>query len=310
VNILLKPSACALSLLLSAQVAAAPRTFVASTGVDTNPCSLTAPCRALQAGVNAVDPGGELVVLDSAGYGPVTIAKAVQIVVPPGVYAGITVSSISGTGITISAGSSDVVTLRGLTIKGPGGLFQGSTAINFLAGGALHVEDCTISGFGSPAIAFNGPGELYVSRTVIRDNNGGGINLSAPAGPAATATVDHSWILNSGFGDGVLVGANSRLTVRESTLSGNSSRGLRAFGNTAGNAEATVENCTISGNGEGILSGSTFTDNATVRVSNSTITDNSSGVRFLGANTLLSGGGNTIQGNTIHGTMTGTYLKE
>ena len=54
--------------------------------------------------------------LDSAGYGAVTINKAVSVIAPPGIYAGITVTA--GIGIDVTAGA---VALRGLTIRGLGG---------------------------------------------------------------------------------------------------------------------------------------------------------------------------------------------
>jgi len=40
-----------------------------------------------------VDPGGEVIALDAAGYGAVTITKSVNIIANPGFYAGITASS-------------------------------------------------------------------------------------------------------------------------------------------------------------------------------------------------------------------------
>src|SRR5207244_8950603 len=81
------------------------------------------------------DPGGEVTALDSGGYGPVTISQAVSLVAPPGVYAGISV--FSGTGITVNAGPSDVVTIRGLTLNGLGG----TDGIDFNSGAELYVQD-------------------------------------------------------------------------------------------------------------------------------------------------------------------------
>ena len=78
---------------------AAQRTFVASFGSDSAACALAAPCRGFAAAILKTDPGGEVIVLDSAGYGPVTIAKSVAIVAPPGIYAG--VSALTGDGIVI-----------------------------------------------------------------------------------------------------------------------------------------------------------------------------------------------------------------
>ena len=93
-----------------------PRTYVASSGLDTNDGRLATPCRSIGAALAQTDPGGEIIVLDSAGYGAVTINKAVSVIAPPGIYAGITVTA--GIGIDVTAG---VVALRGLTIRGPGG---------------------------------------------------------------------------------------------------------------------------------------------------------------------------------------------
>ena len=53
-----------------------------------------------------VDPGGEIVALDAAGYGAVNINKSVTIVANPGFYAGITASS--GTAVTINTAAVNV----------------------------------------------------------------------------------------------------------------------------------------------------------------------------------------------------------
>ena len=98
-------------------MATAQRTFVASYGNDANACSLTQPCRGFAAAVAKTDRNGEVIVLDSAGYGPVTINQPISIVAPAGIYAGITLSSDGSTGITINAGSNDQVILRGITVN-------------------------------------------------------------------------------------------------------------------------------------------------------------------------------------------------
>src|SRR5215831_3490796 len=84
--------------------ASAQRTFVASYGLTSNTafnCSLAKPCRAFGEAIGVTNAKGEVIVLDSAGYGPVTITKSVSLVAPPGIYAGITV--LSGDGVTINA---------------------------------------------------------------------------------------------------------------------------------------------------------------------------------------------------------------
>src|SRR5438876_2640495 len=95
----------------------AQRSFVsANHGNDANPCTVTLPCRNFAAAIAQTIAGGEVIVLDSGGYGPVTIGNSIALIAPPGVYAGIT--AFSGDAITINAGASDVVTLRGLTLNG------------------------------------------------------------------------------------------------------------------------------------------------------------------------------------------------
>jgi hypothetical protein len=94
------------------------RVFVASYGSDSNPCTFGSPCKTFQNAVTVVADHGEVTAIDSAGFGPVTITnKSVTITSPDGVEAGIAVAS-GGTGITINAGSTDTIVLRGLTIDG------------------------------------------------------------------------------------------------------------------------------------------------------------------------------------------------
>src|SRR2546428_9681579 len=125
--------------------------FVASTGNDANPgCTLGAPCRSCQVAFSTVGTGGEVVALDSAGYGVITIDRSVSIQVPPGVYAGVT-PGLGATGITVTtANSMDFVVLRGLTINGLGAALRG---IDFqFAAGTLYVDSCVIIGFTNQGI--------------------------------------------------------------------------------------------------------------------------------------------------------------
>ena len=74
-------SALAVSLLALGPCATAAhaqpvRVFVAAQGSDSNPCSFAAPCRTFQHAHDVVAAGGEINVLDPAGYGAVTISKA------------------------------------------------------------------------------------------------------------------------------------------------------------------------------------------------------------------------------------------
>ena len=93
--------ALATILLAGPSLAASQRTFVASYGSDLNPnCNLTLPCRSFNAAIAQTSGGGEVVILDTAGYGPMVINKAIKIIGPSGVYGGISVqggaSAITG----------------------------------------------------------------------------------------------------------------------------------------------------------------------------------------------------------------------
>src|SRR5262249_12853448 len=120
--------------------ALANRTFVSGSGSDANPCSLAPPRRSFAAAIVQPAPGAHTAVHDAAGYGAVTITQSISIVNEEGVEAGITVTT--GDGITVNAGASDVVNLRGLTIVGAGG----GNGITF-NGGNLNIQNCVIRGF-------------------------------------------------------------------------------------------------------------------------------------------------------------------
>src|SRR3954451_1088247 len=59
--------------------AQATRTWVSGVGDDVNPCSRTAPCKTFAGAISKTAEGGEIDALDPAGYGVVTIAKAMTI---------------------------------------------------------------------------------------------------------------------------------------------------------------------------------------------------------------------------------------
>jgi len=290
----------------SASHAQAPRTFVSGLGDDGNSCSRTAPCRTFARAIVATAAGGEVIALDSAGYGTVTISAAVSLVSPPGVYAGIAVSS--GNGINIIANDGDTIVLRGLTIVNQGSNGHG---ILFHSGGRLHVEGCVVNGFNigipnSSGLAFLGPGNLQVKDSFFRGNTQG-ILVLPPAGSAFGSIDNVRFEGNTGAGLNVHEGAT--VTVRNSVSSGNVG-GFTAFSESSAPAELNIENCVASNNTTGVSSATTSTGAATVRLSNSTVTNNFNfGILvFASPAVFLSRGNNTIEGNAtnISGTV-GSY---
>src|ERR1700758_2208948 len=129
--------ATSLGSMLCALPAQAQRVFVAAQGPDGNPCPFAAPGRTFQHAHDTVAAGGEIDVLDPAGYGAVTINKAISI--QGHGFAGITPTNTDA--VTISAGANDRVSLRGLLIDGGSSILSG---ITFNSGASLVVEDTLV----------------------------------------------------------------------------------------------------------------------------------------------------------------------
>jgi len=235
------------------------RTFVASNGSDSNPCSITTPCRGFTTALAHTASGGEIIVLDSAGYGPVTITQPVSIIAPPGVYAGVAV--FSGDGITINAPGGNVV-LRGLSINGLGG----NAGINITSATSVQLDNIIVSNMGAQGVVTSNSGTLVISDSVFRHNAGDGISqqagsltlervrsegnegrgLYAPTG--ATASIDSS-SFQQNFGEGIRVEDGGKVSVRASVISGNQSDGI--FVNAFNSGAVTIvelDNCMIDAN--------------------------------------------------------------
>jgi hypothetical protein len=133
-----------------------------------------------------VDPGGEVTAIDSAGFGPILITKAVTITSPNGVEAGIVPVS-GGNSITINAGPFDAITLSGLVVDGAG---IGANGILFSAGGYLIMQDCVVRNMTGDGIHFvsNFISHLSVTNTFVGHNVGNGI-LVQPVGSASVSAV-------------------------------------------------------------------------------------------------------------------------
>jgi hypothetical protein len=164
-----------LATLVALGLSAAPaqatnaRSFISSTGSDANPCTRALPCRTLQTAHNNTAASGEINFLDPAGYGTLTITKAISIVNDGVGSAGVLVTS-GAIGITINAGMNDAINLRGLIIEGTG---VGSVGIQFNSGGSLTIGNSVIRGLTNGGIRIDSTtsSKLVVSNTLIADNN-------------------------------------------------------------------------------------------------------------------------------------------
>jgi hypothetical protein len=270
----------AVGLALAGVLSAAPasaqavRTFVSPTGVDSAACSLTAPCRTFAAAYALTDAGGEIAVLGTAGYGTLTINKAISIVNGGGFEAGVAVPG-GGFGITIAAGTTDAVSLRGLTIDGAG---VGVDGISFNSGASLTVENCVIRHFTNTGIDFlpNATSRLSVANSLVADN-GNGIRVLPSGSGTVTAVFNRVQAINNFDGifvDGVESTGRVNSTVYESVASG-SGTGFTVASD-PGKAPTTlmVFHSVATNNDTGLDSQGVT---ATLRVAHSVVTGNTNG---------------------------------
>lgn len=283
------------------------RTFVSSHGSDANTatnCGFVNPCRGFTAALTVTDDGGEIIALDAAGYGAVTITKSVSITANPGVYAGISVAS--GDGVTIATPGVSV-SLRGLIINGTGG----TNGINMTNGAALFVENCVISNFSGPGIYVVTAAAVRVSDTVVKNNtqgihieNGASLDVTRskvlnnffvgiwanayPPGTITTASISDSVSVGSGPGAGFQVtdggtdGATAKMSVTRSTSSQNYWGAFVSRNNT--NLNTTV----------------------VMTLSNTMVSDNSYGFFNSGGGSILESLGNNAVRQNPFGDTTGT----
>lgn len=277
--------------------AASQRTFVATSGLDTNPCSRTQPCRSFAFAIAQTLAAGEVYVLDSGGYGPATITSSVTIQAE-GVLAGISV--FSGDGIDVNVASTDVVTLRGLTINGLGG----THGISFQAGGVLHVQKVTASNLAGNGvdIAANGA-QVYIDDSTLNDNSGNGLRVHGSSFVSADGChFDHNHV-------GVGVEGNAAGIIRNSAANGNSTTGFNATGTIGSPASLLLESCVAAYNTFGVLAVGTAANPSlgTVMISNVAVYGNGNGLYIPGSplgqlfGSIVSFGNNAVDGNINNG---------
>ena len=224
---------------LPASAVAGQRSFVASTGNDANPCTLQLPCRGFNAAITATNPGGEVVILDTAGYGPMTINKSIKIIGPSGVYGGISVIGGIGppppptTGILINAGDTDVITLRGLDVSGvPGAAPLPQYGIDIQNAGAVHIEKSSIGNFTQDTSScihldtaravqvFVVDSFLRECRTGVSINGSGPTNAERPSVEIDNTRIENALNTVAAGTSGLVLTGNFAVTFRDGIISG------------------------------------------------------------------------------------------
>jgi len=256
--------------------------FISGDGNDANNCLTPATaCRGLAMAQTTVATGGVIHVLPG-DYGAVTITKSIQIIADAG-QASISGSTVFVGAVTaaiiVNAGPTDVVKIRGMIFDRHGSVAGGG--VGLVAGGALHIENCTLVNAGAQyGIHFrpSGNSELVVSNSTIANNAGGGIEVRPGAGATATVTIDNTRLLNNARGLSVF--NRGHVTVRNSTIAGGT-MGVRAAGG-----------------------------NASVRIANSTISGNQTGLNAVSGADIISHRGNVLTDNVNNGAFTGAVNQQ
>jgi len=277
--------------LLPLSGSAAQRTFVSSVGSDANPCAIATPCRSFATALTHTDANGEIIVLDSAGYGPVIIDRSVSITAPPGVYAGVSVFA-GDDGVKIAGGGIDVA-LRGLTINGQGG----NRGIFYTLGASLRISNCIVSNMSGAGVSVGFGGEIVIEDSLIRDNAGAGLDIILnPNVIVARTTIDRNGTLGIDF---MPSASAASLSVTASHIVRNALIGIRV---NPKNVPATfsLTHSTVARNvSNGVyMSSSNGSSPITAALSDNSILQNSVGV------TAFSAGGVGL----VTGALTGNFI--
>lgn len=278
------------------------RTWISGTGVDQGGCGpIATPCRSLQYAHDVTNASGEIDVKDSAGYGAVTITKSIAIV-GEGSLAGV-LATAGNDAITINAGASDTVVLRGLTIEGAN---VGRNGIVFNGGKALDIAVCTVQNFVGSLPSGNGilvqpvSGTVSVSivDTTASHNGSAGFFYYPPSGSTASVTIQASRLNTSQNGSSgfavnrsLAAGGTTKITIFNSFSGNNGGEGF--YFNKAG--DVAIDLSTGSGNsstGFKALSGTIMT------VGRSTAANNGNVGLYNSGATVSSFGDNRLIGNS------------
>jgi hypothetical protein len=294
----------ALALVLSvagpAQAQGNARSWVSSTGSDSNGCSRELPCATFTRAVATAGVGGEINCVDAGSFNPVAITKSITIDCHD-VFAGV---RFTGIGILIdfaTFAADDTlkrVRLRNMSL---GGIDAGQFGIKITgansAGSTIFIEDSLIDGNNlSTARGIDdtrsGGGKLIVKNTTIRNYIGAAISV-LPAGGSANIQVFLDNVRAQATGTGAQFGNLVRATIDQSAFVGNAGAGILA----ASGAIVNVDRSTMTQNANGVQAAG-----GVIVLSNSNISLNTSQGINISGGSVFSFGNNRIVFNASPGT--------
>jgi hypothetical protein len=279
-------------LLMSAfPIFAAPRTYVASFGKDTNACTPEKPCRTFAAAIAVTDPNGEVTAIDSAEYGPFTLTSVgISVIAAPGAHASVTAKG-SANAITVNGPTNGMIALRNLHVTSDGTGFSNGIVIE--SGGTFTVDHCWIT-VPATGIKVNPPTSAIVAiaDTVVQQAYTG-VFIDSPMTPMVT--VNRCALTGVHFGVWVSQGD---LVLRDTTVDYAAQTALTVAG-VAVNPKVTVENCVFSHSPTGI-----YAALGVLSMRNSTVAKTFNGVAVDGGNVSIDSciiGGNSGVGVQVYG---------
>jgi hypothetical protein len=258
------------------------------------------PCRTLRGALSVTAAWGEVVVLDSADYGPppVTITQSVSITAPDGVNAALAVSH--GDGVVIR-GPGVVVSLQGLNIDGLGG---GANGINFSEGRRLRVKRCAIRYMSANGIQITAANTaVFINDVEVRENAQSGILLSG----SQTAFLDGVRAEVNGYG--VYAAAGAVVDIRNSSAAFNSYSGGFNLDASSADTTMTVSKSAAVGNTYGVTMYVVSPHHGYLTIDSSVIDSNpNGGITDMPPNQASTGGGTlTVTDSKITRNWNGIY---
>jgi hypothetical protein len=290
----------ALSLSALPSLAQNPRSFVATTGNDANTCTRNNECRTFARALAVTNVDGEVIALDSGGFGPFYVSQAVTVAAAPGVIASLT-GVFPTSAVSVNAPSTARVVLKGLTIIMPPTV--SAPALFASSFGELDISHCTVTGGGDGILVAAQPGSFAtISDSVASDAYQ--LNIGVYFTPTR--------ILRSRAENGHNIGVgvyNTTATLTDVVADGNVYTGFDISTNTA-NTFVTLDHCSATRNLTGVnasvLAGSTTS--STVRMNNCVVTESGQyGVVQNSGSFVMSMGNNLIEGSAlgdVNGTIT------
>jgi hypothetical protein len=260
--------------------AQAIRTFVSGHGTDTGTCALTAPCRTIAYALTQTASGGDIAVLDAAGYGGATITQSVNIINDGNGEASLTAVGIGQTALTINLTNGGAVTLRGLTLAGENDAQYG---IQFGASGTLNIQNSVIRGFNF-GVDFipTGKASLYVTDTIATGDYTG-FYIAPQGGSVTNAYFERTQALGSGADGFDFNGIGPVFaTVSDSEAMGNAADGFDVQ-----HGDVMITRSTATGNSTGASASAA----ATIYLSGVTLSNT---FDFVANGTIFSYGNNSL----------------